>query len=443
MSHIYISPDNTIFIILSFEGPDGYSLAGGLGVRTSRLSEALVKQGFVTHLFFIGDPELEGLCTAFDGRLLKHRWCQWISRYHPKGVYDGEEGKFNDFTESIPEYVVESIVRPAVLKGNYVVIMAEEWHTSETICRISYLLRARGLKRRTLLLWNANNTYSFHRINWKQLRENATITTVSRYMRHLMKPYGVEPLVIHNGIQSGMVQPIDNQTLQGFKIGLDADFILFKMARFDPAKGWMPAIETAARLKSMGYRVVFFLRGGIEPFGRHVFELAASLGLTMQEINLEGKDLDDSLRELLFSQSTDLINIQSFIPPDLSRIMFACSSAVLANSIHEPFGLVGLEAMASGGAAYVGMTGEDYAHDFEDSVVLETTDAKEAVASMLYLHQNHEVEDSLRAKAQSTAKEFTWDRIIKHKLLPKLERINWEKSVPKEYTSQKEMLHVS
>lgn len=29
-----------------------------------------------------------------DGRLVLHRWAQWISAFHSGGVYDGEEGNY-------------------------------------------------------------------------------------------------------------------------------------------------------------------------------------------------------------------------------------------------------------------------------------------------------------------------------------------------------------
>ena len=81
-----ITPDNTEFAILCFEGPDRYSLAGGLGVRASSLSTALARMGFSTHLFFVGDPGLQGIEERFGKRLTMHRWCQWISEYYPGGV---------------------------------------------------------------------------------------------------------------------------------------------------------------------------------------------------------------------------------------------------------------------------------------------------------------------------------------------------------------------
>jgi len=83
------------FHLLSFEGPDRYASAGGIATRVSGLATAFANAGFDTHLWFVGDPEL----PAYErrGQLRLHRWCQWISRYHPGGVYDGEEGKRQDY----------------------------------------------------------------------------------------------------------------------------------------------------------------------------------------------------------------------------------------------------------------------------------------------------------------------------------------------------------
>ena len=39
--------------------------------------------------------DLPGHETHDDFRL--HSWCQWISCYHPAGVYDGEKGKQADY----------------------------------------------------------------------------------------------------------------------------------------------------------------------------------------------------------------------------------------------------------------------------------------------------------------------------------------------------------
>ena len=51
-----ISPENTVFVSLCFEGPDIYSMAGGLGTRVTEFTESLANVGYETHLIFVGDP---------------------------------------------------------------------------------------------------------------------------------------------------------------------------------------------------------------------------------------------------------------------------------------------------------------------------------------------------------------------------------------------------
>jgi len=82
-------PGNAEFVLLSFEGPDRYAQAGGLGVRVTHLAHTLARRGFPTHLFCVGDPDLPDQEQHPGSGLILHRWCQWISRYHPLGVYDG------------------------------------------------------------------------------------------------------------------------------------------------------------------------------------------------------------------------------------------------------------------------------------------------------------------------------------------------------------------
>jgi len=139
MKETNITADNTIFVLLSFEGLDSYSLAGGLGVRVANLSQTLAHAGFLTHLFFIGDPKLRGEQTI-NRRLILHRWCQWISE-----------------------------IKPGVAEGKLVVILGEEWQTAEAMCGLGDLLRSKGLRDKVVMFWNANNTYGFDRVDWQRL----------------------------------------------------------------------------------------------------------------------------------------------------------------------------------------------------------------------------------------------------------------------------------
>lgn len=419
-----IKPENTIFVLLSFEGPDGYSMAGGLGTRASMLSSALAKLGFYTHLFFIGDPNCSGEDRLQSGKLCLHRWCQWISSNHPFGVYDGEEEKLIDFKYSVPEFVVEHIIRPAVYDQKRVVIMAEEWHTVDTLCRISSVLSEKGLRDKTVLLWNANNTYSFDRINWRCLTDSSLITTVSRYMRFEMQKLGLKPLVIPNGIPEDLTTPIDQNQVKGLQNKLEQQFFLFKMARFDPAKGWLESIQAISQFKRMGNQVFFPVRGGIEPYGREVLQMAYQLGLSIQDIDFKDCTIEDIISVFGYkSQEVDILNITSNIDPETARVIFAGSDAVLANSGHEPFGLVGLETMAAEGVAFVGETGEDYAQHLENAVVIESPDSDELVGNMLYLKHRPNLSERIRQQARITSLKYTWEKVIDYQLIPKLERL--------------------
>src|SRR4029450_2178381 len=71
-------------------------------------------------------------------------------------------------------------------------------------------------------------------------------------------------------------------------------------------------------------------------------------------------------------QGVDMVSVRSPIDPESRRILFRGAAAVLANSGQEPFRLVGVEAMAAGGVACTGCSGEDYAMPGENALVLET-----------------------------------------------------------------------
>src|SRR3981081_4222484 len=158
-------PDRPAFVVLSFEGPDLYSQAGGLGVRVKGLSRSLARRGYDTHLYFIGDPDLPGEEILEGGKLHQQRWSQWISAQHRSGVYDGEGGKIRDWNLSLPPHVIDKVIAPASAAGGYVVVLGEEWHTSWSMSLISDMLYRRALRDRVVMLWNANNTFGFHRID--------------------------------------------------------------------------------------------------------------------------------------------------------------------------------------------------------------------------------------------------------------------------------------
>ena len=404
--------DNTVFVLLSFEGPDLYALAGGLGVRITHVARTLARKGYETHLFFIGDPRSPGREVLEGGKLIFHRWCQWISDYYPSGVYDGEQVKLNDFNESIPPWIIDNIVRPCAAQDKVVAILAEEWHTAEATSRLSEQLTSSGLRDNAVIFWNANNTFGFEQIDWVRLGKAATITAVSKYMKHIMRDIGLTPLVIPNGIQEDLLRPINEEAAARLRTRLNADPLVLKVARWDPGKAWMQSVEAVALLKASGRRPVLMARGGMEGYGGEVLSKAHQLGLVVKDVDADGDSIDARLEAIMSANDCDVLNIRFHCQHELLRTLYNASDAVLANSTHEPFGLVGLEVMASGGLVFTGGTGEDYAQHFFNGIVLDVNDAQEIASYLDYLALHAGVASRLRKAGQVTAHQFTWPFVV-------------------------------
>ncbi|UCF20280.1 MAG: glycosyltransferase [Gemmatimonadota bacterium] len=407
------------FHVLSFEGPDVYARAGGIASRISGLTLALSEEGFETHLWFIGDPGLPAQETG--GSLTLHRWCQWISHHHPGGVYDGEDGKRSDYSASLPPALVRDHLAPRLEHpGRWAVVLAEEWQTVDAVVHLDALLRVAGLRDRVAILWNANNVFGFERIDWQRLAAAATITTVSRYMRHLMWKLGVDPLVIPNGIPVDYLEPPERRATAAFRQTLADRLVLTKVARWDPDKRWLLAIDIVAELKRHGWRPLLIARGGVEAHEAEVFARAAAIGLHVLERPIAEHDERSLIATLSGLGSADVVSLTSYLTPRLSRLLFRGSAAVLANSGREPFGLVGLETMAANGIACVGGTGEDYAVPGWNALLLQTNDPREFLGLFQRLLANPDENRAIRTRAGATARRYTWNQIIRRDLLPRL-----------------------
>jgi glycosyltransferase involved in cell wall biosynthesis len=407
------------FHVLCFEGVDAYSRAGGLATRVEGLTDTLASLGFETHLWFVGDPELPG--HERRGRLHLHRWVQWISRYHPAGVYDGEEGKQAEFTRSLPPFLVSEQLGLRLREGERAVVLAEEWQTADAVLYLHWLLGSLGLRDRVSILWNANNTFGFERISWDRLREAALITTVSRYMNHCMRAVGVDPMVIPNGLAADAFDPPDRGVVVELRRWFRDRTLLTKMARWDPDKRWLSTLAIVAEMKRQGWRPLLVARGGSEPHGEEVLRRARGLGLRVVERSWGGAGARGLLEALREVGDADVVNLVSRVDPEARRALFRASDTVLANSGHEPFGLVGLETMAAGGIACTGCSGEEYAVSGQNALVLQTGEPREFVGLYRWLCAHPGEAQSLRRAGRSTARRYAWTEVLRRVLLPRVD----------------------
>jgi glycosyltransferase involved in cell wall biosynthesis len=193
--------------------------------------------------------------------------------------------------------------------------------------------------------------------------------------------------------------------------------VLVKIARWDPDKAWLYAVEGVRELKRAGLRPLLVSRGGAEAHGAEVRAAARAAGLRW--IDRSGPaSLPHALAGL---HEADVVSLGFPLDSATCRVLYRAADAVLANSRFEPFGLVGLEAMAAGGVACVGLTGEDYTLPGRNALVLQTEDPHELVAVVERLRGHPEEEHALRATARRTAKTFAWSEVVSRVLLPRVE----------------------
>lgn len=407
------------FHILSFEGPDGYARAGGIATRVQGLAAALAGQGFDTHLWFVGDPELPGHEDRHGVKL--HRWCHHLARQFRTGVYDGELAKLDDYAASLPPWMMRHVLEPHLRGGGRAVVLAEEWHTAHAVLHLDWLLRERGLRDRAAVLWNANNTFGFDHVPWRELASAAEITTVSRYMRHLMRDRDVSAVVIPNGLGAEAFEDPDPVAVDALRSHLRDRLVLSKVARWDRDKAWGATLDIVSLLRERGLRPLLVARGGLESYGAQVLQEARERGLVVVDRYLANAEPGALIAATADVHDVDIVNLRTPVSANTRGVLFCGTDVVLANSAHEPFGLVGLEAMAVGGLVCTGATGEDYAMPGRNAIVVQTSSALEFLRQYERVARDPAECRRVREEGRATARQFDWASIVEHNLLPQVD----------------------
>jgi glycosyltransferase involved in cell wall biosynthesis len=173
-------------------------------------------------------------------------------------------------------------------------------------------------------------------------------------------------------------------------------------------------------MKQLGLRPLLIARGGLERHGLDVLRAMRRAGLRVAERD----HAESGLRGLVWARSgtasIDVLNVTRHVDRDSRRALFRASDVVLANSAKEPFGLVGLEAMAVGGIGCTGLTGEDYVMPGRNALVLQTSDPSEFVKLYMPLRADPEYEAAMRRAGRATARQYAWPEVIRTALAPRL-----------------------
>jgi glycosyltransferase involved in cell wall biosynthesis len=182
----------------------------------------------------------------------------------------------------------------------------------------------------------------------------------------------------------------------------------------------MLAVDTVAELKRQGNRPLLVARGGVEAHGGEVLIRGRAAGLRIAKRSMPHAGARGLLEALDCVDDVDVVVLGSHLDPQARSVLLRVADAVLANSDHEPFGLVGLETMAVGGLACTGASGEDYAIDGQNALVLQQDSPHEFVSLFGRVRQRPEYERRLRRSGMTTARQYAWPHVVDRALLPRI-----------------------
>jgi glycogen(starch) synthase len=317
-------------LILSWEYPP--LIEGGLARHVRKLSEQLVARGLDVHVLTRGDESM--LAEEDMDGVMVHRvrepgrprdlgeFVTWIEHMNADMLAAGVElGDRFDFD--------------LVHGHDWLVAVAGDHLANRFRCPLVVTIHATEYGRHQGWVESHPQSYIHGVERWMANRAERVITC-SHYMRgHVADIYGLEEervSVIPNGIDPLDLQPIDDLDALRARFAAPHERLVLLVGRLVYEKGFQLALEA--------------LPGLIERLGDVRFLVAGS-GTHEKELKAQAEELG------LMEHGT----FMGWIGDDVLHSLYRISDLCVIPSIYEPFGLVALEAMASGCPCIVADTG--------------------------------------------------------------------------------------
>jgi glycogen(starch) synthase len=320
----------TRVLILSWEYPP--LIEGGLARHVRKLSEQLVQQDFEVHVLTRGmeeDPAEEEMEGVLVHRVREPRrprdlgeFVTWIEHMNADMLAAGVElGDRIDFD--------------LVHGHDWLVAVAGDHLARRFRCPLVVTIHATEYGRHQGWVDKHPQSHIHGVEHWMANRAERVITC-SAYMReHVSDIYGLDEskiAVIPNGIDPMDLQPVDDLPTLRSRFAAPDEQLVLLVGRLVYEKGFQLALEA--------------LPGLIERVGNVRFLVAGS-GTHETELKAQAEQLG------LLEHGTFL----GWIGDDVLHSLYRIADLTVVPSIYEPFGLVALEAMASGCPCIVADTG--------------------------------------------------------------------------------------
>jgi glycogen synthase len=319
----------TRVLILSWEYPP--IVEGGLARHVRKLSEQLVRDGVEVHVV-----------TRGGGHLDAHEDRHGVT-VHRVREPDFPRGDVDAFIAWVEHMNADMRAAGAELGGGFDLVHSHDWLVAAAARRLArrwkvpWLVTVHATEYGRHQGWvNTHPQSHIHGVERRMVRGADRVITCSVYMReHVADAFGIAPggvTVIPNGIDPTDLQPVSDLPRLRARFAAPDEKLVLLVGRLVYEKGFHLALEAMPGLIARlgGVR---FLVAGTGTAESELKAQACELGL-MEHGAFVGWTGDDVLHSLY-------------------RIADLC----LVPSIYEPFGLVALEAMASGCPTIVADTG--------------------------------------------------------------------------------------
>jgi glycogen synthase len=314
-------------LIVSWEYPP--IVEGGLARHVRKLSEQLVRDGHDVHVL-----------TRGGGRLASEEDRHGVT-VHRVREPDFPKDDLDAFIAWVDHMNDDMLAAGAELGGGFDLVHSHDWLVAAAARRLArrrrvpWLVTVHATEYGRHQGWVDKHPQShIHAVEKRMVRTADGVITCSHYMRgHVRDVFGVDGVtVIPNGIDPTDLQPVADLPRLRARFAEPEDKLILLVGRLVYEKGFHLALDALPGLIRRVGRVRFLVAGS-GTAEAELKEQAERLGL-MEHGTFIGWTGDDVLHSLY-------------------RIADLC----LVPSLYEPFGLVALEAMASGCPTIVADTG--------------------------------------------------------------------------------------
>src|SRR3989304_8588296 len=294
------------------------------------------------------------------------------------------------------------------VRENYDIYHAEDCISANMLCE----LRNRGLIKfflRTVHHIDDFTSKSLIDCQLKSILEPDYIIVVSRFWeKELRSRYSLNPTVIHNGVD---IEKFKVQKGEGIKekaknsFSVNGNNVMLSIGGIEPRKNTLTAIRAfniaSNYFKSKGECLVWLIGGG-----ETLFDYRAYREEFFSEIKRLGLKL--GVREP--QSNDDDIIILGTVPEDSIFKLYQAGDVFVFPSVKEGWGLVVLEAMASGlpviASGIEPMT--DYLEDEKNALLVSPMDYETLAQHIISVLEKTELRDKLIRNGRETAQAYSW-----------------------------------